>query len=393
MQDLRRKDLGAWRVPAPQQIAAPISSTAAGTPLILSKVSKSFRRRDGTLVEAVADVDLQMYDGEILVLLGPSGCGKTTLLRSIAGLETPDGGEVFFDGNCLYSASSRINVPAEARQIGMMFQSYALWPHMTVYKNVAYPLESQRLPRAEIADRVTRTLALVNIAELRDQYPGQLSGGQQQRVALARAIVGNRRLVLFDEPLSNVDARVRSQLRFELVAMQRRIGFSAVYVTHDQEEALGLADRVAVLKDGHIAQLDTPEAVYHRPVSRYVANFVGTANELLGMVVNVSGHRLTVETVHGPITVEQPDSNFRAGENVAILGRPEAFYIDEKEPSLANRWLARHESSLFVGSRTEHSVRSGDSRFAVWRQDAKKFASQSDVWISVDPTDLSVVAE
>ncbi|WP_324278085.1 ABC transporter ATP-binding protein [Blastococcus brunescens] len=240
----------------------PDTPTASSTPVVeVSNLVKRFRRESGAVVNAIDDVSFEVAAGDFVVLLGPSGCGKTTLLRAIAGLETPDQGAIRIGGRAVFSAADRVEVPPERRDISMIFQSYALWPHMTAFKNVAYPLQSRRgrkVAKDEIARRVRQALELVGVGELETQYPGQMSGGQQQRIALARALVNNDELVLFDEPLSNVDAKVREQLRFELVSMQRKLGFSALFVTHDQTEAMELAHRIAVLDSGRIAQFGTP---------------------------------------------------------------------------------------------------------------------------------------
>ncbi|MBV9811555.1 MAG: ABC transporter ATP-binding protein, partial [Acetobacteraceae bacterium] len=231
---------------------------------------------------ALGGISLDVAPGEFVVLLGPSGCGKTTLLRCIAGLEQADAGEILLAGDVVFSAQRGIALPPEERRLSMVFQSYALWPHMSVAENVAFPLRSTRLTRAETEDRVRRVLELVALDGLADAYPGRLSGGQQQRVALARALVANSRLVLFDEPLSNLDAKVRDRLRGELSTLQRQLGFGAVYVTHDQAEALALADRLVVMQAGRIAQVGPPVDVYLAPGSRYVADFLGGANEIAG---------------------------------------------------------------------------------------------------------------
>ena len=205
------------------------------TPRIqISNVTKRFRRAGGKVIVPVDNISLTVDENELVVLLGPSGCGKTTLLRCVAGLERPDEGEIIVDGRVVFSSAKGIFVPPDQRRISMIFQSYALWPHMTVAQNVGYPLEGRKLSKAEIGERVSRALELVGIGGLEAQYPGRISGGQQQRVALARALVSNSSVVLFDEPLSNVDAQVRSQLRFELKRMQRQIVYSALYFTHDQ---------------------------------------------------------------------------------------------------------------------------------------------------------------
>ena len=262
----------------------------------ISNLTKRFVRSGGKEVIPVDNISLSVEENELVVLLGPSGCGKTTLLRCVAGLERPDAGEIVIDGRVVFSAERSIFVPPEQRGVSMIFQSYALWPHMTVAQNVGYPLESRNLPAAVIRERVQEALRLVGIGGLDTQYPGRISGGQQQRVALARALVGNSSVVLFDEPLSNVDAQVRSQLRFELKRMQRQLGFSGLYVTHDQVEAMELGHRVAVLQSGRLAALDTPRGVYDNPPSRYVADFVGVSNFLPGTVRGTDGGTAIVET-------------------------------------------------------------------------------------------------
>jgi ABC-type Fe3+/spermidine/putrescine transport system ATPase subunit len=241
-------------------------------------LTKSYRRDGGEMITPVDHVSLAVGVDELVVLLGPSGCGKTTLLRCVAGLERPDRGTIVIDGRTVFSAAKGIWEPTERRQLSMIFQSFALWPHMTVFENVAYPLRCRRTAEAEVRRRVEETSAIVGIGGLGGQHPGRISGGQQQRVALARALVAGSTVVLFDEPLSNVDAQVRAQLRLELKLMQKRIGFSGLYVTHDQTEAMELGHRVAVLERGRIAALGQPRDIYENPDSEYVASFVGTAN-------------------------------------------------------------------------------------------------------------------
>ncbi|WP_082461818.1 ABC transporter ATP-binding protein [Agromyces sp. Leaf222] len=225
---------------------------------------------------ALHDVSLDIGDNEFFALLGPSGCGKTTLLRSIAGFETPAEGRIEVDGQDL------LRMPAHKRPVNMMFQSYALFPHMSVEKNIAYGLESEGLGRAEIARRVAEVVEVVGLGDLAKRRPAQLSGGQRQRVALARAIVKRPRLLLLDEPLSALDRQVRASMQLELKRLQHEVGLTFVVVTHDQEEAMSMADRIAVLRDGRLEQLATPQELYANPASRFVASFIGTANLLDG---------------------------------------------------------------------------------------------------------------
>jgi ABC-type Fe3+/spermidine/putrescine transport system ATPase subunit len=266
---------------------------------------------------AVEGVTLDIADGELFTLLGPSGCGKTTLLRLIAGFyRPPDAGEIRF-------GDRRVDaLPPYARNIGMVFQNYALWPHMTVRANVIYGLRLRRLPATEIARRLDEGLRQVNLAGLEDRYPGQLSGGQQQRVALARALVLNPDILLLDEPLSNLDAKIRVQVRAEIRKLQQSLRITTVYVTHDQEEALSLSDRVAVMRDGRIQQVAVPKALYERPVNRFVADFVGTNNFIPGVCKERGDERSVVETPLGLVR-GRPDAGVAAGARCVLAVRPE----------------------------------------------------------------------
>ena len=246
-------------------------------------------------VTAVDRADLAVHDGELFTLLGPSGCGKTTLLRLLAGFYQPDAGEIRF-GDRVVSG-----LPPYERNIGMVFQNYALWPHMTVAGNVAYGLKLRKLGATEVAARLAEGLRKVNLTGFEARYPGQLSGGQQQRVALARALVLNPDILLLDEPLSNLDAKIRVQVRAEIRKLQRELGITTIYVTHDQEEALSLSDRVAVMKDGRVLQVGAPKELYERPRTRFVADFVGTNNLVPGRVSGRAGADLVVDTAVGTL--------------------------------------------------------------------------------------------
>ena len=332
----------------------------------LRNLVKRFRRADGTVATAIDGVTLDVMPGEFVVLLGPSGCGKTTLLRTIAGLERADEGEIDIHGRTVFAASRRVELPPEKRNLSMIFQSYALWPHLTVFENVAYPLRNRRrgLSKAQIAEKVDHVLGLVGVSELRRQYPGQMSGGQQQRVALARALVDGGDLVLFDEPLSNVDAKVRELLRRELLEMQRALGFAAIYVTHDQSEAMELAHRVAVMGGGKVRQLGAPADVYLRPTSRYVANFVGTTNELPATVRGVDGGRLLVDTPAGQVTGVAASEALEVGAPAVASFRPEYCVLGAPADD-ANVWPGIVESVVFLGPSTETVVRLGGTDLRV----------------------------
>lgn len=247
----------------------------------LQHVTKAF----GT-VKAVNDVSLEVTDGEILCLLGPSGCGKTTTLRMIAGFERPTSGEVRIGGRVV--SSERTMIPPEQRNLGMVFQNYAVWPHMTVYENVRYPLKLRKVPRSAARAKVMETIALVGLEGLEKRYPEQLSGGQQQRVALARALVVEPDALLLDEPLSNLDAKLREKMRFEIMDLHRRLGMTLVYVTHDQAEAMVLADRVVIMNQGLVVQVGSPWEIYREPVNPFVADFIGLANFVPAQLEQVS---------------------------------------------------------------------------------------------------------
>jgi iron(III) transport system ATP-binding protein len=233
---------------------------------------------------AVNHIELEVNKGEMLTLLGPSGCGKTTTLRCIAGLEKPEEGDIVIDGEPMLSKGF---VHPSKRGIGMVFQNYAVWPHMKVYKNIVYGLKIQRIPKRNIQERAQQVLELVGLSGLEERYPAQLSGGQQQRVALARALVGNPKVLLLDEPLSNLDAKLREKMRFEIKSLVRRMGITSVYVTHDQAEAMVISDRIAIMDSGNIVQIGVPQEIYERPVNRFVADFIGTMNFMSGEIVQV----------------------------------------------------------------------------------------------------------
>jgi iron(III) transport system ATP-binding protein len=283
---------------------------------------------DRGVVNAVRDVSFDVREGEFYTLLGPSGCGKTTSLRSIAGLETPVRGEIVLDGRTVFSDAGRENVPVHQRSVGMVFQSYAIWPHMTVFDNLAYPLRygtGKRPPKAEIEARVHDVLRLVQMESMADRKATELSGGQQQRVALARAVARGPQVLLLDEPLSNLDARLRGDMRAELKELLGRLGTTAIYVTHDQVEALSMSDRIAVMNQGKIVQEGPPEDLYLRPRDRFVAGFIGEMNLFPGQVLESDGgRRCVVQTAAGPIPcVPAGNEELAAATPVEVGIRPE----------------------------------------------------------------------
>jgi iron(III) transport system ATP-binding protein len=305
-------------------------------------------------VTAVDRADLSVRDGELFTLLGPSGCGKTSLLRLLAGFYQPDEGEIRF-GERVVSG-----LPPYERNIGMVFQNYALWPHMTVAGNVAYGLKLRKLGGAEIATRLAEGLRKVNLTGYESRYPGQLSGGQQQRVALARALVLNPDILLLDEPLSNLDAKIRVQVRAEIRKLQQELGITTIYVTHDQEEALSLSDRVAVMKDGRVLQVGRPKELYERPRTRFVADFVGTNNLVPGRVSGRAGAELMVDTAVGTLRAV---SDVFVGERCVLAIRPENVAVDAGAGSGAGNVVRGRVSFVsYLGSALRYDVEAGSGQ-------------------------------
>lgn len=296
-------------------------------------------------VLAVKEMSLEIKDGEFVTLLGPSGCGKTTTLRCLAGLEEPDEGEIYFNQRCVFSRKKGIMIPPGARGIGMVFQNYALWPHMTVFQNVAFGLVQKGMPKEEIRREVARILELVGMPGYENRYPSELSGGQQQRVALARVLVARPQIVLFDEPLSNLDAKLRMTLRAELKRLHAEIKATSVYVTHDQVEALTLSTRIAVMKDGVVQQYGSPHEVYHFPTNLFVAEFMGNpSTNLLPCVVKVAGPYpvLAIKNFLQNEFVLPRTEGLVQGQEVIINVRPEdvVFYTTPQDRTLAARVFA-----------------------------------------------------
>jgi iron(III) transport system ATP-binding protein len=350
----------------------------------LSGVSKSFGS-----VRAVEDLSLSAEEGGFLTLLGPSGCGKTTTLRMIAGLERNDAGRIEIGGRTMSSPGENRFVPPERRNIGMVFQSYAIWPHMSVFENVAYPLRIRKRAAAEIRRRVGETLELLSMNGLSERSATALSGGQQQRVAIARALVFEPSILLMDEPLSNLDAQLREEMRVQLRDLQKRLGITTLYVTHDQEEAMVLADRIAVLHQGRLAQLGAPEEVYRRPASRSVAAFFGAPNLLAGRVTERYSEdrgslaRIAGERWEGFCVAP---SGIRVGEEVTAVVRPEAIEMTRGQPASSDGgilWAGRIQEGFFRGSRRLFAVDAGGVTLHVDSPPDRTFAIGEAVFLRV----------
>ena len=322
-------------------------------------------RTDYGDVQAVRGVSFEVGDGEVVTLLGPSGCGKTTLLRCVAGLERPDGGDIFIDETPVYATRIGANVSTHNRPIAMVFQSYAIWPHMSVFDNVAYPLRvgKQKFSKAELTERVHASLEMVRIPELASRSATMLSGGQQQRVAVARALVREPKLLLFDEPLSNLDAKLREDMRLEFKELFQRQHLSALYVTHDLLEALVLSDRIVVMNTGVIAQVGTPRDVYQAPRDQHVADFMGAGNVIDATVRAVDGERVTVDAGFGNIAGMSPGVAYDEGQRVIIAIRPEGMTMSRTASDGALDAVV--QTGAFLGSSMEYLVAVGDHTLRV----------------------------
>jgi ABC-type Fe3+/spermidine/putrescine transport system ATPase subunit len=352
------------------------------TKLVLKNVSRRFGA-----VTAVDDCSLALAEGEFVSLLGPSGCGKTTTLRMLAGFLNPSAGTIEMDGEVISSPAS--SLPPEKRNMSMIFQSYAIWPNMTVAQNVAFGLEVRRLPRADIRAKVDRILEVVQMTHLGDRYPAELSGGQQQRVALARAIVVRPAVLLLDEPLSNLDANLREEMRYEIRRLHDEFHITTVYVTHDQAEAMVTSDRIAVMNQGRVEQVDEPRALYARPRTRFVAGFIGRTNFLDG---ELRGEDVLFD--HFAIRRERFAEPSALAGRVSFSLRPQSIHLHRGLPSVPSESCiipGRVVQRAYLGEHWDYAVRPKDSaiQLRVTARPHEVFEVDEDVWLEVDPRQMA----
>jgi iron(III) transport system ATP-binding protein len=368
--------------------------------LDVKDLRKQYAGQDGRPGGGVFDASFGLEAGELFTLLGPSGCGKTTTLRSIAGLETPDSGCIRLGDVVLFDNASGRLVPVYDRDIGMVFQSYAIWPHMTVFENAAYPLRfgGRRMKASEIRRKITQILASLGLADYIDRPSTQLSGGQQQRLALARALAREPKLLLLDEPLSNLDAKLREHMRHELKRLQRDTGVTTIYVTHDQSEALAISDRIAIMGEGRIVQIGRPRDIYNRPTSEFVAEFIGRTNLIRGdLPVSVAeGGTAEIVTAAGALRCLFPTAS-APRRGVAVVIRPECITIHNDAAEIAvnqvNRLIGRVESEIYLGELMEYVVATDvGSSVLVRTASGKSIAVGERVRLSFAPENTVAVA-
>lgn len=342
---------------------------------------------DKERVHVLKGISLDIPEGSLYTFLGPSGCGKTTTLRCVAGLERPDGGRISIGNQAVFASGERVYVPTNKRPIGMVFQSYAIWPHMTVAENVAYPLTIQRRPKAEIRRRVSDVLKIVGLDGLEDRPAPKLSGGQQQRVAFARALVNEPKVMLLDEPLSNLDAKLRVQMRSEIKALQRRTHITTIFVTHDQSEALAISDQIAVMHGGKLIEVGSPRQLYTRPKRRFTATFLGLTNLIEGKVIEVDGDGRPgkIETKKGILTFI-PATSLKKDQQAVISIRPENIPVyKEKPPGLDNVLEGTVKEAVFMGDAYQCKIAVGDDWLAVHTHPFNTMTPGDRVYLHLDP--------
>ena len=354
-------------------------------PITIEKLTKRFGAK--TVLDRI---ELQIAAGELFFLLGPSGCGKTTLLRAVAGLNEPD------EGRILAGDRDVTHLPPHRRDMGMVFQSYALWPHMTLRENVAFGLEMRSVKKADVRQRALRALEMVKLADRANAKPNELSGGQQQRVALARALVIEPQCLLLDEPLSNLDAKLRLEMRTEIRRICKEAGLTAIYVTHDQKEALSVADRLAILDQGRLLQIGSPQDVYVRPASRFVAQFIGETTFIEGRVKEMRGGRVEVETAAGAWHATG-EGTFAAGEKVWLSVRPEAVQMHAERERDTNMFRAHMHGTVYLGELAQHfadlaggvTLKALETRPRLVARDGERAETR----VFIDPQDVQVLRD
>jgi iron(III) transport system ATP-binding protein len=349
--------------------------------VVVKQLSKTFEAGGNPAVDRV---DLTVADGQIVSMLGPSGCGKTTTLRCIAGLERPDSGEIWLDDRQL-TIGSRHLIPPQRREMGMVFQSYSIWPHMTVRENLAIGLRAKKLKRAEIERKVTEVLTLVRLPGFADRPATDLSGGQQQRVAVARSLALEPKVLLFDEPLSNLDSKLRDEMRLELGELLRKLRISAIYVTHDQAEAFVLSDRIYVMNEGRIVQCGTPAEIYREPATHFVAEFIGAANLLSGTVIGLDGAQVTVGLADSQVL--QTTGSAQIGEHVDVCIRSEAIELMPcaSGPLPEHVLLGQIARRIYLGSTYEYLVSFGSEQVRVSAPNSLRLEPGQSVWARMAP--------
>ncbi|MBI5354753.1 MAG: ABC transporter ATP-binding protein [Chloroflexi bacterium] len=339
--------------------------------LIIQGLTKKFVTSNSV---AIADVNITVKEGQFTTLLGPSGCGKSTTLNCVAGLEQPTVGSIRVGDFVMTDTARDLILPPEQRHLGMVFQSYALWPHMKVFDNVAFALKLQKRPSDEIKQRVQESLALVGLEELADRYPFQLSGGQQQRVALARAVVSRPKVLLLDEPLSNLDAKIRESARIWLRGLQKQLGITTVYVTHDQSEAFAMSDMIAVMSMGKLQQYAPPEEIYERPANRFVAEFIGVTSFITGTIQKVEGKRGTLKLASGELLTIRKESKsdhaWKEGETAAVAIRSERVEVLTEDSTRENTVRANITSRTYLGSKWQYTVETAGGSLRLESTDA-----------------------
>lgn len=344
--------------------------------VIIENVTKKYGN-----TAAVSDFSIKINDGEFLTLLGPSGCGKTTLLRCIAGFINVTKGKIYIGDRLVSSEDYKSFVPPEKRNLGMVFQTYAVWPHMNVYKNISYPLRIKRIPEKEIRRNTDRILELLKLSSFRDRYPSELSGGQQQRVALGRALIMNPDVLLLDEPLSNLDAKLREEMRFELKELQKRIGVTIVYVTHDQSEAMVMSGRIVVMEDGKIHQIGSPREIYKNPKNPFVASFIGKSNFIDTEVVDIRENNLYLKLKSGQI-IRIQDVEKPSGKKVTLMVRYHNVEISKKR--VENSFPAKIKLANYLGDQFIYEISAGNITIRAQTPEHQFYNEGDDVFIRLN---------